>query len=78
MALKQEVYLLRGCQNLVMQTDAKYLFGMLNNPGKLPNMTVNHWVDYIHTNFHFTLVHKKGKNFGPDRFVESRTCQRMV
>ncbi|KAF7773662.1 hypothetical protein Agabi119p4_5829 [Agaricus bisporus var. burnettii] len=66
MALEEEIYLLRGCRNLVVETDAKYLFGMLNNPGKLPNATVNRWVDYIRTHFHFMLLHKKGKSFGPD------------
>ncbi|XP_006462350.1 hypothetical protein AGABI2DRAFT_151831 [Agaricus bisporus var. bisporus H97] len=66
MVLEEEVYLLRGSRNLVVETDAKYLFGMLNNPGKLPNATVNRWIDYIRTNFQFTLLHKKGKTFGPD------------
>jgi len=65
-ALKQEVYLLKGCRNFIVETDAKYLAGMLNNPGKMPNATINHWVDYIRTNFFFELVHKKGKTFGPD------------
>jgi hypothetical protein len=66
MALEEEVYLLTGCRNLVVETDAHYLFGMLNNPGRLPNATINRWVDYIRTNFHFELVHKRGKTFGPD------------
>lgn len=66
MVLEEETYLLTGCRNLVVETDAKYLFGMLNNPGRLPNATINRWVDYIRTNFHFELVHKKGKTFGPD------------
>jgi len=66
-SLKQEVYLLKGCRNFIVKTDAKYLAGMLNNPGKMPNATINYWVDYIRTNFFFELVHKKGKTFGPDR-----------
>jgi hypothetical protein len=66
MALDEERYLLWGCRNLVIETDAKYLFGMLNNPGKLPNATINRWVDHIRTNFHFTLIHRAGKTFGPD------------
>ena len=65
-ALEKETYLLLGSRNLVIEMDAKYIFGMLNNPGKMPNATINRWVDYIRTNFHFTLVHKKGKSFGPD------------
>ena len=40
--------------------------GMLNNLGKMPNTTINRWVDYICTNFFFEIVHKKGKMFGPD------------
>jgi len=39
---------------------------MLNNPGKIPNATINRWVDYIWTNFFFELVYKKEKIFGPD------------
>ncbi|KXN89038.1 hypothetical protein AN958_06389 [Leucoagaricus sp. SymC.cos] len=39
---------------------------MLNNPGKMPNATINHWVDYIRTSFQFILIHKKGKMFSPD------------
>lgn len=66
MVLEEESYLLRGCRNLVIEMDAKYLFGMINNPGRMPNATINCWVDYIRTNFHFKLVHKKGKTFGPD------------
>ena len=65
-ALEQEIYLFRGCRNFIVETDAKYLMGMLNNPGKMPNVTINRWVDYIHTNFFFEIVHKKGKTFGPD------------
>jgi len=65
-ALEQEIYLFEGCRDFIVETDAKYLAGMLNNPGKMPNATINHWVDYIRTNFFFELVHKKGKTFGPD------------
>jgi len=66
-ALEQEIYLFKGCRNLIVETDAKYLMGILNNPGKMPNATINHWVDYIQTNFFFEVVHKKGRTFGPDR-----------
>ena len=65
-ALEQEIYLFRGCRNFIVETDAKYLIGMLNNPGKMPNVTINRWVDYIHTNFFFEIVHKKRKTFGLD------------
>jgi len=65
-ALKQEVYLFWRCRDFIVETDAKYLAGILNNPGKMPNAMINRWVDYIRTNFFFELVHKKGKTFGPD------------
>ncbi|KXN85050.1 Pro-Pol polyprotein [Leucoagaricus sp. SymC.cos] len=71
MLLDKERYLLWGCRNLVIKTDAKYLFGMLNNPGKLPNATINHWVSEIR-NFQFILVHKEGKTFGPDGLSRQR------
>jgi len=71
-ALEQEVYLLKGCRNFIVETDAKYLAGMLNNPGKMPNATINRGVDYIQTNFFFELVHKKGKTFGPDGLSRRR------
>jgi len=66
-ALEQEIYLFQGYRNFVVETDAKYLMGMLNNPGKMPNVTINRWVDYICTNFFFEIIHKKEKTFGPDR-----------
>jgi len=65
-ALEQEGYLLKGCRNFIVETDTKYLAGMLNDSEKMPNATINYWVDYIQTNFFFELVHKKGKTFGPD------------
>ncbi|KXN85039.1 hypothetical protein AN958_11777, partial [Leucoagaricus sp. SymC.cos] len=55
-----------GCRNLVVETNAKYLSGILNNPGKMPNATINCWVNYIRTNFQFTLIYKKGKIFSPN------------
>jgi len=70
--LEQEVYLLKGCRNFIVETDVKYLAGMLNNPGKMPNATINRWVDYIWTNFFFELVHKKGKTFGLDGLSRRR------
>jgi len=71
-ALKQEVYLFRGCQDFIVETDAKYLARMLNNLGKMPNTMINRWVDYIRTNFFFELVHKKEKTFGPDRLLRRK------
>jgi len=65
-ALEQEIYLFREYRNFIMETDVKYLIGMLNNLGKMPNVTINKWVDCIHTNFFFEIVYKKEKTFGPD------------
>jgi len=71
-AFEQKVYLLRGCQDFIVETDAKYLAGMLNNLGKMPNAMINCWVDYIQTNFFFELVHKRGKTFGPDGLLRRK------
>jgi len=40
--------------------------GMLNNPGKMLNTTINRWINYIWTNFFFKIVHKKEKTFRPN------------
>ena len=40
-ALEQEIYLFRGYRNFIVKIDVKYLMGMLNNPGKIPNATIN-------------------------------------
>ena len=64
-ALHECQYWLLGCRKLVVETDAKYLKGMLNNPSLGPNAAVNRWIDYI-LMFHFVLRHVPGKTFGPD------------
>jgi hypothetical protein len=46
---------------------------MLSNPSLGPNATVNRWIDII-LMFHFTLVHKPGKGFGPDRLSWRDPC----
>jgi len=56
--------LFKGYRNFIVETNAKYLMEMLNNPGKMLNATINRWVDYIQ--FFFEIVHKKGKMFRPD------------
>ena len=43
-ALKVSEYLLIGCRKLVVETDAKYLYGMLNHPEMGPNATINRWI----------------------------------
>ena len=64
-ALDACYYWLIGVRNLVVETDAKYLRGMLENPEMGPNATINQWIDQIEM-FHFELRHVAGKTFGPD------------
>jgi len=64
-ALESNRKLLYGVQKLVVETDAKYLEGMLNNPDMMPNATINRWIDQV-TMYHFTLRHKPDISFGPD------------
>jgi len=64
-ALEACEYLLIGCQKLVVETDVKYIHGMLNHPEMGPNATINPWIEKI-LMFHFELRHVAGKSFGPD------------
>jgi hypothetical protein len=45
-----------GVKNLIVEVDAKYLNGMLNNPDIQPNATINQWIAGIPL-FYFKLVH---------------------
>ena len=58
-------YWLLGCRNLKIETDAKYIKGMLEHPDEGPNANINRWIAKILT-YHFTLVHVPGKTHGPD------------
>ena len=64
-ALHACYYWLIGVRRLVVETDAKYLKGMLTNPGMGPNATINRWIDHI-LMFQFELRHVAGKTFGAD------------
>ena len=64
-ALRACYYYLIGVRRLVVETDAKYLKGMLTNPGLGPNATINRWIDHI-LMFQFELRHVAGKGFGAD------------
>ena len=64
-ALKACEYLLIGCRTLIVETDAKYIHGMLNHPEMGPNTTINRWIEQI-LMFHFEIRHVSGKTFGPD------------
>ena len=58
-------------RNLVIEVDAKYIKGMLNNPDVVPSASINRWILSI-LMFHFTLVHVPGTHHRPDRL--SRRC----
>ena len=64
-ALEACKHWLIGVRKLVVETDASYIKGMLENPDMMPNATINRWIDNIKL-FHFTLKHKNGATFGPD------------
>ena len=54
-----------GVRKLVVETDARYIKGMLANPDIQPSASINRWILSILT-FHFELVHVKGTFHGPD------------
>ena len=54
-----------GVQNLIIEVDARYIRGMLNNPDAAPLASVNRWIVSILT-FHFELHHVPDKIHGPN------------
>jgi hypothetical protein len=55
-----------GVRKLVVEMDALYIRGMLNNPDVQPNATINRWIAAILL-FDFKLVHIPAeKHHGPD------------
>ena len=76
-ALKVNEYLLTGCRKLIVETDAKYLHGMLNHPEMGPNATINCWIKKV-LMFHFIIKHVADKSFGPDGLKGSATWGRGV
>lgn len=54
-----------GVRNLVVEVNARYIRGMLNNPDEAPSASINRWIVSILT-FHFALVHVPGAQHGPD------------
>lgn len=59
------IYLV-GVKNLVVEVDAKYIKGMLNEPDLQPNAAMNRWIQGILL-FDFKLVHVPAeKHIGPD------------
>jgi len=72
-ALRLNKRWLFGVRRLIVETDAKYIKGMLENPDMMPTATINRWIDEI-LMYHFTLRHKAGATFGPDG-LSRRTAQ---
>ena len=64
-ALRAYKIFIVGVRNLVVEVDARYIHGMLNNPDIAPSASVNRWIVSILT-FHFDLRHVPGKQHGPD------------
>ncbi|PIL22990.1 hypothetical protein GSI_14297 [Ganoderma sinense ZZ0214-1] len=56
---------LLGIRNLIVETDAGYIKGMLANPDLQPSASMNRWIMGILT-FHFELVHVPSKKHAPD------------
>lgn len=55
-----------GVQNLIVEVDAKYIKGMLNDPDLQPNATINRWIQGVLL-FDFKLVHVPAtKHQAPD------------
>jgi hypothetical protein len=57
------IYLI-GVKNLVVEVDAKYIKGMINNPDFQPSNTINRWIAGILL-FNFKLRHIPGKDHSP-------------
>ena len=59
-----KLYLIGVC-NVIVEVDAKYIKGLLENPDIAPSASINQWIVSI-LMFHFTLVHVPGMHHGPD------------
>ena len=64
-ALRAYKIFIIGVRNLIIETDARYIRGMLSNPDSAPSASLNRWIVSILT-FHFELRHVPGKIHGPD------------
>jgi hypothetical protein len=63
-ALKATRTFIIGVENLVVEVDAKYIKGMINNPDIQPNATINRWIAGILL-FDFRLRHVSAKDHAP-------------
>jgi hypothetical protein len=74
-ALRHWRYYVIGCHNLIIEVDAKYINGMINDPELLPNAAMNRWIEGILL-FDFTLVHVPAARFkGPDALSRRRPTE---
>ena len=63
---------LLGIRKLVVEVDAKYIKGMLNNPDSNPDAVLNRWIQGVLL-FNFELVHvPASKHQGPDALSRRR------
>ena len=62
--LKATKIFIIGVEDLVVEVDAKYIKGMINNPDIQPNNTINRWIAGILL-FDFRLRHVPAKKHGP-------------
>ena len=60
-AVKDTKMFIIGVLKLIIEVDAKYIKGMLNNPDIIPNAAANRWIAYIHL-FDFMLRHVPAKD----------------
>ncbi|GBE80064.1 hypothetical protein SCP_0212670 [Sparassis crispa] len=67
-----QIYVI-GVANLVIEVDAKYIKGMLNNPDIQPNATINCWIAGILL-FDFCLVHVPGSRHTGANSLSCRPC----
>ena len=70
-ALRTLKHYLIGIRNLIVEVDAKYIKGMLQNPDIAPSASINYWIVSILI-FHFTLVHVPGTHHGLDGLSRQR------
>lgn len=71
-ALRAYRLYLVGVKRLIVEVDAKYIKGMLNEPDLQPNATINRWIQGILL-FDFELVHVPAdRHRGPDALSRRR------
>ena len=63
-ALKAVKMYIIGVKNFVVEVDAKYIKGMINNPDIQPSATINRWIAGI-LMFNFKLRHVSAKDHAP-------------